>query len=69
MKLNLDVLYVDMKVGRIDEASYSEMNPNGDATDMDEIKKAWKATVTTKRASMVKEKKILAGISKPNFVR
>jgi hypothetical protein len=40
MKLNIGVLYVDTSVIRIDEASYSEMNPNGDATDMDEIEKA-----------------------------
>jgi hypothetical protein len=66
MKLNLGVFYVDTSVVRIDEALYSEMNPNGNATDMDEIERAWKATVSTERASMVKARQMPGKKQKSN---
>jgi hypothetical protein len=59
MKLKLGALYADMSVVRIDKASYSEMSPNGNATDRDEIKKAWKA-------SMVKAKQMPGKKQKQN---
>jgi hypothetical protein len=53
MKLNLGSLLVDTKVVRIDEASYYDMSPNGDATDMDVIEATWKKSKSgEKRVSM-----------------
>jgi hypothetical protein len=57
MKLNLGSLLVDTKVVQIDEASYYEMSPMGNATDMDAIEATWKETnISGKRVSIISGK-------------
>jgi hypothetical protein len=55
VKLHLGSLLVDTDVVRIDEASYYNMCPKGDNSDMDEIEGAWNKRMTEKRVGKAAE--------------